>query len=98
MEELNSIYGIATAIAVVTLALTEIVKTTEKVPVKYMPFVSLVIGMLLGWAAAPIHTATIAQLLWGGGISGLMASGVFSSAKKILQGESTDEESTNSRK
>lgn len=82
--DLTSVYAIATVLGVIALALTEVLKTAFKINTRFIPLVSLVIGMVIGVAAAPIHDATVPQLLWGGGIAGLIASGVFDNAKRIL--------------
>lgn len=82
--DLTSVYAIATAIGVIVLALTEVMKKAFNIKKRWIPLTAFILGMVIGLAAAPIHEATVAQLLWGGGIAGLVASGAFDTAKNIL--------------
>lgn len=94
--DLTQVYAMATAIAVITAALSQVIKVSIEVPARYMPLVSLIIGALLGVAAAPLSDATVPVLLWAGGISGLMASGLFDAAKKMMEGRKDNDDNNNS--
>lgn len=93
--DLTPIYAIATVIAVITAALSQTFKVTFNITPRFMPLVSLVIGMLLGLCSKPITEAELPVLLWAGAISGLMASGLFDAAKKLIKKED-DKDGNNS--
>lgn len=92
--DLTSVYAIATAIGVIVLAITEVLKKAFNIKKRWVPLTALLLGMLIGLAAAPIHDASLAQLLWGGGIAGLMASGAFDAAKTALSREGNKDDET----
>lgn len=82
--DLTEILVIATAIGVLVAALTDVIKTAFEVPERFLPLMSLMLGIALGLAASTIHEATFAQLAWGGGIAGLIASGALDKAKQMM--------------
>lgn len=92
--DLTEVYAIATVIAVITAALAQTIKVTFEVKPRLMPLVSLIVGMALGLASSQISDAALPVLLWAGGISGLMASGMFSAAKAILKKEDDNDGNT----
>jgi hypothetical protein len=72
----------STLIAPIILALMELVKKTVKFPKNYVPLVALVIGLVVGYAAQPFTELDLVLRLWGGGLAGLSATGLFELAKK----------------
>ncbi|MNH04005.1 Phage holin [compost metagenome] len=96
--DLTQVYAMATGIAIITAALTQVAKVSFGVPKRVIPLIALIIGMLLGVAAAPLSDASVPVLLWAGGISGLMASGMFETAKKLMNGEGKDDKDSDDDK
>jgi hypothetical protein len=77
MDALNNVLAFATLISVFVLALVQLVKTTVSVPKNLLPWIGLVIGLLIGWAAYPFSDLELTLRLWGGGLAGLSATGLF---------------------
>lgn len=77
MEVLNNVLAFATLISVFVLALVQLVKTTVNVPRNLLPWIGLIIGLLIGWAAYPFSELELTLRLWGGGLAGLSATGLF---------------------
>lgn len=77
MEVLNNVLAFATLISVFVLALVQLVKTTVNVPRNLLPWIGLIIGLLIGWAAYPFSDLDLTLRLWGGGLAGLSATGLF---------------------
>ncbi len=73
---------LATIISPIVLALVELVKQTVKFPKNYVPLVSLVIGLVVGFAAQPFTELDLVLRLWAGGFAGLSATGLFELVKK----------------
>lgn len=72
----------ATVLAPIVLALVELVKKTVDLPVNFLPLISLVIGLLVGAAAAPFTDLDLVLRLWAGGFAGLSATGLFELVKE----------------
>lgn len=77
MEVLNNVLAFATLISVFVLALVQLVKNTVNVPKNLLPWIGLIIGLLIGWAAYPFSDLDLTLRLWGGGLAGLSATGLF---------------------
>lgn len=77
MDALNNVLAFATLISVFVLALVQLVKTTVSVPKNLLPWIGLVIGLLIGCAAYPFSDLELTLRLWGGGLAGLSATGLF---------------------
>lgn len=77
MEVLNNVLAFATLISVFVLALVQLVKNTVNVPKNLLPWIGLIIGLLIGWAAYPFSDLELTLRLWGGGLAGLSATGLF---------------------
>ncbi|WP_410512038.1 holin [Paenibacillus sp. BR2-3] len=77
MEVLNNVLAFATLISVFVLALVQLVKNTVNVPKNLLPWIGLLIGLLIGWAAYPFSDLDLTLRLWGGGLAGLSATGLF---------------------
>ena len=76
MLEMSALVGIV-------VALTETLKQLEIIPGKYIPLVSLFIGIALCMFAAP---GNFQKAVFEGIIVGLTASGLYSSGKNVMQG------------
>jgi len=77
MEIFQSVLPFATALAVIVTAVVQLVKTTVNIPKNYVPLIGLGLGLLLGWAAFSFTDLDVVRRVWGGGIAGLMATGLF---------------------
>jgi hypothetical protein len=67
----------ASIISPVILALVNLVKYTIPVRKNYIPLVALVLGLVVGYAAAPFTELDLTLRLWAGGLAGLAATGLF---------------------
>ncbi|OMD92977.1 holin [Paenibacillus odorifer] len=85
-EVLNNVLTFATLISVFVLALVQLVKTAVNVPKNLLPFIGLVIGLVIGAAAYPFTDLDLTLRLWGGGLAGLSATGLFELAFKDRPG------------
>lgn len=71
---------VISVIAPVVVGLTQITK--KYLSEKYAPIYSIVLGLLIGLAYSTISEgATVYELLWAGGLSGMVASGFYSTQK-----------------
>ena len=75
-------FEIAILVAVV-LAMTEFVKRLDLVPVKYVPAVSLTLGLLAG--IFYVDAATIQEKIMYGLMIGLSAAGLFDQSKIVTK-------------
>ena len=91
MELFQSVLPFATALAVLVTALVQLVKTTANIPKNYVPLIGLGIGLLIGWAAQPFTDLDVVRRIWAGGISGLMATGLFELVQHRPGGTKDDE-------
>ncbi len=79
---MQEVLAFATIIAPIILALVELTKSTVKFPKNYVPLVALFIGLAVGFAAQPFTELDLVLRLWGGGLAGLSATGLFELVKK----------------
>lgn len=77
MEAFNNVLTFASLLSVIIVAVVQLVKTTITVPKNLVPVIGLVIGVLIGWAAAPFTDLDLVLRLWAGGLAGLSATGLF---------------------
>ena len=87
---MDEILILATIIAPVVLAVTEMFKRLGKVKANYLPFVALLIGLFVGYAAFPFSDLLLIERFWSGGIAGLTATGLFelgSRGKKLIESD-----------
>lgn len=81
---------LATIIAPMALALTEMFKRTSTVNTNYLPFVALGVGFFIGYASFPFTDLDLIERLWSGGVAGLTATGLFevsSHGKNVVKGD-----------
>lgn len=76
-EVLNNVLAFATLISVFVLALVQLVKNSVNVPRNLVPWIGLIIGLLIGGVAYPFSDLNLTLRLWGGGLAGLSATGLF---------------------
>lgn len=67
----------ATIIMPIATGVTEVVKRAVNIPKKYVPAASLVIGVAVGAVAIPLTDIDLIARLWGGGLAGLSATGLY---------------------
>lgn len=68
---------LATVIAPVTTGLIEVFKQAFRIKKNYIPLLGILIGLVIGFLAAPISDVDLYLRLWAGGLSGLSASGLY---------------------
>nr|WP_289038299.1 holin [uncultured Allobacillus sp.] len=72
----------ATILLPIVTALVELVKKTINMPKKYVPLISLIIGIVIGAIATPFTDFDIVLRLWAGGLAGLAGTGLFELVKQ----------------
>jgi CHASE2 domain-containing sensor protein len=80
----------ATIISPIALALVQLVKKTAPVSSRFLPLISLVIGLLVGFIAWPFTELDTVMRLWAGGFAGLAGSGLFSLGKKTISNNNNE--------
>lgn len=81
MEEVMTFASIISPIA---LALVQLVKKTAPISNRFLPLISLLVGLLVGFIAEPFTPLDTAMRLWAGGFAGLAGAGLFSLGKKTI--------------
>ncbi|PAD20768.1 holin [Terribacillus saccharophilus] len=81
MEEVMTF---ASIISPVVIALVQLVKKTVTVNKRYLPLISLLTGLLVGFLAWPFTELDVVLRLWAGGFAGLAASGLYSLGKRTI--------------
>ena len=66
----------ATVISPVILSLVQLFKQVN-MPKTIVPFLSVLTGLLVGYAAQPFTDLDLVLRLWSGGLAGLSATGLF---------------------
>lgn len=78
----------ATVISPIILALVEVLKRSfTTIPATYVPLVSIVVGLLVGYASVPFTDLDLVLRLWAGGLAGLSATGLFELVRPSKGGE-----------
>lgn len=72
----------ASVITPIITALIEVVKRTVKLPDNFIPAISLIVGLLVGYAGQPFTELSIDLRLWAGGLAGLASVGLFEVVKQ----------------
>ncbi|ALV20774.1 holin [Carnobacterium antarcticum] len=82
MEEImNNAIGAAILLAPIIAIAIQVVKQLEVVNVKYLPLLSIVIGMLTGAILSSVFNQNIAIYTLAGFLSGASASGLYEGIK-----------------
>ena len=84
MENINmeQVMIFATVIAPITLAVVEMLKKTINIKVNLLPFISLIVGLVIGFAAEPFTDLDLVLRLWAGAFAGLSGTGLYEVFKK----------------
>ncbi|ANF95985.1 holin [Paenibacillus bovis] len=77
MDMFNDVLTFASTLAVIILALVQMVKTAINIPKNLVPVLGMVIGLLIGAAAYPFTELDLVARLWAGSLGGLSATGLF---------------------
>ena len=77
MEQFQPIILFATILVPIISGLTQAFKKAVPVPKNYVPVISVVIGLAVGFAAAPFTDFDLQMRFWSGGLAGLAATGLF---------------------
>ena len=74
---MEDIIFFATLIVPVVMALVEVVKRTVNMDNKYATLVSLIVGLLVGFAGSIFTDLDLTSRLWAGALAGLSSSGLY---------------------
>ncbi|WP_213525017.1 holin [Paenibacillus sp. J31TS4] len=74
---MSQVMAFASLLAVVVMALVQLVKTTVTLPKNVVPIVGLAIGIAIGAAAYPFTELELVLRLWAGGFAGLSSTGLY---------------------
>lgn len=85
--DLTTLFIIALAIVGLITALVQVLKTTLNLTKRYVPIVSIAVGILFGLLLQPLTDYNIYTMTVAGLIGGLAASGAFDLGK-VVKGES----------
>ncbi|QXE00618.1 holin [Terribacillus sp. DMT04] len=87
MEEVMTF---ASIISPIVIALVQLVKKTVTVNKRFLPLLSLLTGLLIGFLAWPLTDLTLVLRIWSGGLAGLAASGLYSLGKRTISNSDKD--------
>ncbi len=79
---MTGILLLASIIAPVTLGVIEVIKQAFNVKKNILPLLGIIVGLAIGFLAAPISDIDLYLRLWAGGLSGLSASGLYELTSK----------------
>lgn len=68
---------LATIIAPVTTGLIEVFKQAFNLKKNFIPLIGVVVGLAIGFMAAPISDVDLYLRLWAGALAGLSSSGLY---------------------
>ncbi|WP_458119777.1 holin [Paenibacillus sp. Z6-24] len=77
MELFDDVLTFASTLAVIILALVQMVKTALTIPKNLLPVIGMLIGLLIAAAAYSFTELDLVARLWAGGLAGLSATGLF---------------------
>lgn len=89
-DSFDSVLVFASALAIVVLAIVNLIKNNIKMPRNAVPFVGVAVGLLIGAAAYPFTDLDLTLRLWSGGLAGLSATGLFELAFKNRSGSTKE--------
>lgn len=81
--DLTPLFFIALAIVGLITALVQVLKTTLKLATRYVPIVSVAVGILFGLLLQPLTDYNIYMMAVAGLFGGLAASGAFDLSKVV---------------
>lgn len=85
--DLTTLFIIALAIVGLITALVQVLKTTLNLTKRYVPIVSIAVGILFGLLLQPLTEYNIYTMAVAGLIGGLAASGAFDLSKVVKGGD-----------
>lgn len=74
---MTAILLLASIIAPITLGVIEVIKQAFNVKKNILPLLGIIVGLAIGFLAAPISDIDLYLRLWAGALSGLSASGLY---------------------
>ncbi|AIQ61869.1 holin [Paenibacillus stellifer] len=89
-QNLTDVLAFASVLAVFVLAGVQFIKTTVNVRKNLVPLIGVVIGLVIGWAAAPFTDLGLTLRLWAGALAGLSATGLFELAFNKSSGKTKE--------
>ncbi|WP_341320300.1 holin [Solibacillus sp. FSL H8-0523] len=81
--DLTGLILVAITLVAIVTAVVEVVKKTFKIPARFLPITSIVIGILIALIVWPLSTYELYYMIVGGLIAGLAASGTFDALKAV---------------
>ncbi|MER2107284.1 MAG: holin [Solibacillus sp.] len=81
--DLTAIILVAISLVAIVTAVVEVIKRTFKIPARYLPITSIVVGILIALIMWPLSTYELYYMIIVGLIAGLAASGTFDALKVI---------------
>lgn len=88
MDEILILGGV---ISGVVFALVELIKHSEVVSPRFLPYVGLVVGLVAGYAAFPFTELDLVMRLWAGLVAGLGATGFYEVVKSSKKDKEDDD-------
>lgn len=82
MNNMTEILFLVSVITPIITALTEVVKKSVNTPVNLVPVISLLIGLVVGFAAQPFSDLDLTLRLWAGSLAGLAGTGLYETVKQ----------------
>lgn len=77
MEIMQEVLVFATILVAISTAVVEVIKKAVNIPVNILPAISVVVGVLIGWAAYPFTDLETVLRIWAGGLAGLSGTGLY---------------------
>lgn len=87
MNNMTEILFLVSVITPIITALTEVVKKAVNTPKNFLPVVSVLIGLVVGFAAQPFNDLELTLRLQAGVLAGLAGTGLYETVKQ-REGES----------
>ncbi|MGC4379067.1 holin [Fictibacillus sp. Mic-4] len=81
------ILAFASIILPIVTAVTEVVKRAFSLPKNLVPAIAFVLGIVIGFAAAPLTDLDWTLRLWGGALAGLSSTGLYELAFNKREGK-----------
>ncbi|EAF5877634.1 holin [Listeria monocytogenes] len=67
-----------TTLSIAVTALTEVIKKTNVIPARFIPLMSVALGIFLGILASFLPgVSSLPEMMWAGGLAGLSGTGLF---------------------
>ena len=79
--DLTTLFIIAASITILVTAFIEVVKRTSKIPARFLPITSIVVGIFVAVIVTPFADYDYYTMVVAGAIAGLSACGLFDLTK-----------------